>query len=83
MSFFHDITNQNTYLDKNLADDYFEEEEEYYFDRHLPSFPAILYYYQTGCQFIWRPLDVPMDKDINLQLTEFAQTLFMTQIYPK
>ena len=37
---------------------YDEEEDEYYFDRHLPSFPAILYFYQTG--FIWRPLDVPM-----------------------
>lgn len=45
--------------DKSLTDGYDEALDVYYFDRHLPSFPAILYFYQTG--FIWRPLDVPME----------------------
>ncbi|CAG5082603.1 Oidioi.mRNA.OKI2018_I69.PAR.g10165.t2.cds [Oikopleura dioica] len=45
--------------DKSLADGYDEAQDVYFFDRHLPSFPAILYFYQTG--FIWRPLDVPME----------------------
>ncbi|CBY09671.1 unnamed protein product [Oikopleura dioica] len=45
--------------DKSLTDGYDATLDVYYFDRHLPSFPAILYFYQTG--FIWRPLDVPME----------------------
>ena len=50
------------FLEKSLADSYDEDADEYYFDRHLPSFPAILYFYQTG--YIWRPLDVPMGRDL-------------------
>lgn len=39
---------------------YDEEKDVYFFDRHRPSFPAILYFYQS-CGAICRPLDVPME----------------------
>lgn len=59
---------QNREHPKKGADAYYPETDEYYFDRHLPSFPAILYYlqmYNNECPIpfgpIWRPLDVPME----------------------
>ena len=33
---------------------------EYFFDRHRPSFPAILYFYQSGGR-LERPIEVPSD----------------------
>ncbi|XP_045164640.2 potassium voltage-gated channel subfamily A member 1-like [Mercenaria mercenaria] len=43
---------------------------EYFFDRHRPSFPAILYYYQSGGR-LKRPVEVPVD--IFLEELEFYQ----------
>ncbi|XP_067684956.1 potassium voltage-gated channel subfamily A member 1-like [Haliotis asinina] len=37
-----------------------KKRQEYFFDRHRLSFPAILYYYQSGGR-LKRPLDVPWD----------------------
>ena len=42
--------------------------EEYFFDRHRPSFPAILYYYQSGGR-LRRPIEVP--DDVFLRELEF------------
>lgn len=33
---------------------------EYFFDRHRPSFPAILFFYQSGGRLV-RPMEVPTD----------------------
>lgn len=33
---------------------------EYFFDRHRPSFPAILFFYQSGGRLV-RPIEVPTD----------------------
>ncbi|KAL3853493.1 hypothetical protein ACJMK2_017029 [Sinanodonta woodiana] len=44
--------------------------KEYFFDRHRPSFPAILYYYQSGGR-LKRPLEVPLD--IFLEELEFYE----------
>lgn len=43
---------------------------EYFFDRHRPSFPAILYYYQSGGR-LKRPVEVPVD--IFLEELQFFQ----------
>lgn len=43
---------------------------EYFFDRHRPSFPAILYYYQSGGR-LKRPVEVPVD--IFIEELEFFQ----------
>lgn len=39
---------------------YDADKDVYFFDRHRPSFPAILYFYQS-CGAMCRPLDVPME----------------------
>ena len=44
--------------------------KEYFFDRHRPSFPAVLYYYQSGGR-LKRPVEVPMD--IFLEELQFYQ----------
>ena len=44
--------------------------QEYFFDRHRPSFPAILYYYQSGGR-LKRPVEVPVD--IFLEELEFYE----------
>ena len=44
--------------------------QEYFFDRHRPSFPAILYYYQSGGR-LKRPVEVPVD--IFLEELEFFE----------
>ncbi|KAK3608322.1 hypothetical protein CHS0354_030772 [Potamilus streckersoni] len=44
--------------------------KEYFFDRHRPSFPSILYYYQSGGR-LKRPLEVPLD--IFLEELEFYE----------
>ena len=44
--------------------------QEYFFDRYRPSFPAILYYYQSGGR-LKRPVEVPVD--IFLEELEFFQ----------
>lgn len=41
-----------------------ENRQEYFFDRHRPSFQAILYYYQSGSR-LRRPMEVPHDVFIN------------------
>lgn len=38
--------------------------QEYFFDRHRPTFQAVLYYYQSGGR-LKRPLEVPMDIFLN------------------
>lgn len=43
---------------------------EFFFDRHRPSFPAILYYYQSGGR-LKRPVEVPVD--IFVEELEFYQ----------
>ena len=59
------------YLDPKLSEKHYDEKTEtYFFDRHKPSFPGILYFYQStkldedgrpsGIGHISRPLDVPM-----------------------
>ncbi|CAG5098323.1 Oidioi.mRNA.OKI2018_I69.XSR.g15564.t1.cds [Oikopleura dioica] len=50
--------------DHSLADGFEVDEfgvETYYFDRHAPSFPSILYFYQKNDMNLYRPLDVPME----------------------
>ncbi|KAK7486724.1 hypothetical protein BaRGS_00022008 [Batillaria attramentaria] len=37
-----------------------ESRQEFFFDRHRPTFQAVLYYYQSGGR-LKRPLEVPMD----------------------
>ena len=44
--------------------------QEYFFDRYRPSFPAILYYYQSGGR-LKRPVEVPVD--IFLEELEFFE----------
>ena len=49
--------------DPSLADGVEVDEfgvQTFYFDRHAPSFPAILYFYQKKEMVLYRPLDVPM-----------------------
>ncbi|XP_076448265.1 potassium voltage-gated channel subfamily A member 7-like [Babylonia areolata] len=38
--------------------------QEFFFDRHRPTFQAVLYYYQSGGR-LKRPLEVPMDIFLN------------------
>lgn len=46
------------------------DRNEFFFDRHRPSFPAILYYYQSGGR-LKRPVEVPID--IFLEELQFYQ----------
>jgi len=51
-------------FDHSLADGVEVDEfgvETFYFDRHAPSFPALLYFYQKKEMVLYRPLDVPME----------------------
>ncbi|XP_076468919.1 potassium voltage-gated channel subfamily A member 7-like isoform X2 [Babylonia areolata] len=41
-----------------------ESRQEFFFDRHRPTFQAVLYYYQSGGR-LKRPLEVPMDIFLN------------------
>ena len=41
-----------------------EARQEFFFDRHRPTFQAVLYYYQSGGR-LKRPLEVPMDIFLN------------------
>lgn len=41
-----------------------ESRQEFFFDRHRPSFQAILYFYQSGGR-LKKPLEVPMDIFLN------------------
>lgn len=41
-----------------------ESRHEFFFDRHRPTFQAVLYYYQSGGR-LKRPLEVPMDIFLN------------------
>ncbi|KAL4226558.1 Potassium voltage-gated channel subfamily A member 2 [Mactra antiquata] len=55
----------------NKRDKYWNQSKnEFFFDRHRPSFPAILYYYQSGGR-LKRPVEVPVD--IFLEELEFYQ----------
>lgn len=50
-------------FDHSLADGVEVDEfgvQTFYFDRHAPSFPALLYFYQKKEMVLYRPLDVPM-----------------------
>lgn len=47
-----------------------EKRKEFFFDRHRPSFPAILYYYQSGGR-LKKPVEVPAD--IFIEELEFYQ----------
>ena len=51
-----------------------EREQEYFFDRHRPSFGAILYFYQSGGR-LERPFEVPPDVFLNeLKFFELGKT---------
>ncbi|KAH9507910.1 Potassium voltage-gated channel sub A member 1 [Bulinus truncatus] len=52
----------NTLLGNNEKRKVFwdEKRQEYFLDRHRPTFQAILYYYQSGGR-LKKPLEVPMD----------------------
>ena len=56
----------NTLLgDPNKRKRYWDESRnEYFFDRHRLTFPAVLYYYQSGGR-LKKPLEVPMDIFLN------------------
>ena len=55
----------NEFLDPKRRQAYYDEDKDvYFFDRHRPSFPAILYFYQS-CGAMCRPLDVPMGKGLH------------------
>jgi hypothetical protein len=41
-----------------------ESRQEFFFDRHRPTFQAVLYYYQSGGR-LKRPLEVPIDIFLN------------------
>ncbi|KAL8566245.1 hypothetical protein ACOMHN_046746 [Nucella lapillus] len=41
-----------------------EDRQEFFFDRHRPTFQAVLYYYQSGGR-LKRPLEVPVDIFLN------------------
>jgi hypothetical protein len=48
---------------------------EYFFDRHRPSFPAILYFYQSGGR-LEKPIEVPSDIFLNeLQFFELGKNV--------
>ncbi|XP_005099327.1 potassium voltage-gated channel subfamily A member 7 isoform X2 [Aplysia californica] len=49
-----------------------EARQEFFFDRHRPTFQAVLYYYQSGGR-LKKPLEVPMDIFLNeLQFYELG-----------
>jgi len=51
------------------------QRKEYFFDRHRPSFPAILYFYQSGGR-LKRPLEVPSDIFLSeLQFFELGKSV--------
>ena len=63
--------------DYSLADGVETDEfgvETFYFDRHAPSFPALLYFYQKKEMILFRPLDVPMAR---VSLLSFPKTIFI------
>ncbi|XP_060079419.1 potassium voltage-gated channel subfamily A member 1-like [Ylistrum balloti] len=48
--------------------------KEFFFDRHRPSFPAVLYYYQSGGR-LKRPMEVPSDIFLNeIQFFELGRS---------
>ncbi|XP_069142385.1 potassium voltage-gated channel subfamily A member 1-like [Argopecten irradians] len=52
--------------------------KEFFFDRHRPSFPAILYYYQSGGR-LKRPMEVPSDIFLSeLQFYELGKSAVTT-----
>lgn len=69
----------NTLLgDKSKRDKYWDaQRKEYFFDRHRPSFAAILYFYQSGGR-LRRPLEVPNDVFLNeLLFFELGNSVIM------
>ena len=60
---FGPVRSKNEFSDPKRRQAYYDEDKDvYFFDRHRPSFPAILYFYQS-CGAMCRPLDVPMAMD--------------------
>lgn len=52
-----------------------EERQEFFFDRHRPSFQAVLYFYQSGGR-LTRPVEVPVDIFLNeLQFYELGDAV--------
>ncbi|OWF35707.1 potassium voltage-gated channel subfamily A member 1-like [Mizuhopecten yessoensis] len=52
--------------------------EEFFFDRHRPSFPAILYFYQSGGR-LKRPMEVPSDIFLSeMQFFELGKSVLKT-----
>ncbi|XP_048740857.2 potassium voltage-gated channel subfamily A member 1-like [Ostrea edulis] len=62
--------------DKEKRDKFWDPRtHEYFFDRHRPSFPAILYFYQSGGR-LEKPIEVPSDIFLNeLQFFELGKNV--------
>ncbi|XP_063443266.1 potassium voltage-gated channel subfamily A member 7-like [Mytilus trossulus] len=67
----------NTLLGDKFKREYYwdAKRKEFFFDRHRPSFPAILYFYQSGGRLL-RPIEVPTDVFLTeLQFFELGATV--------